>query len=243
MDHGGLPLFETFPYNADTLKALTQGLQGEGNYEEADVESYRQGMCPNGDGNSKSHDSNDNSYWEDGKENGNYADYSSQGRYGNIKGYGYATERCICYTDGSGCDCDDQDEDTAVRNIASYGPAVVCLDASLWQDYSGGIMTADIGCSAEFLDMNHCVQVVGYAFTTDADCDGEDCDGEDQNGHNSGSGSDSKSKSGSRDSGQRRGYWIVRNQWGQNWGLNGYAWVAMGKNTCGVLNDMTIAYA
>ena len=93
--------------------------------------------------------------------------------------------------------------------------------------------------------MNHCVQVVGYAFTTDADCNGEDCDGEEQNNGNSGSGSGSgsNSKSGSGDSGQRRGYWIIRNQWGENWGLNGYVWVAMGENTCGVLNDMTIAYA
>ncbi|KAL3896506.1 MAG: hypothetical protein SGARI_007149, partial [Bacillariaceae sp.] len=206
MDHGGLPLLANFPYDADTLKALTDGLEGEGDYyDEADIESYREGMCPDSDNGSGSQDSNDNSYWdEDGKENENYADYSSQGRYGNIKGYGYATERCICYTDGSGCDCDDQDEDTAVRNIASYGPGAVCLDASLWQDYNGGILTADIGCSAEFLDMNHCVQVVGYAFTTDTECEGEECDGEEQNGQNSGSGSGSNSGSGSGDSGQRR---------------------------------------
>ena len=25
-------------------------------------------------------------------------------------------------------------------------------------------------------------------------------------------------------------------------GMNGYAWVAMGENTCGVLNDMTQAF-
>lgn len=129
MDHGGLPLLESYPYDADTLKALTDGLEGESDYyDESDLESYREGMCPTDDDDSKSQDSNDNSYWEGGKDNENYGDYSDQGRYGNIKGYGYATERCVCYTDGSGCDCDDQDEDTAVRNIASYGPAVVCLD-------------------------------------------------------------------------------------------------------------------
>lgn len=86
---------------------------------------------------------------------------SNSGRYGNIKGYGYATDRCICYSDGSGCDCDNQNEGVAVRNVASYGPATVCLDASVWQDYSGGIITSDSGCSAKFLAMNHCVQVVG----------------------------------------------------------------------------------
>ena len=47
----------------------------------------------------------------------------------------------------------DQDEKTAVLNVASYGPAAVCLEASLWQDYEGGIMTSSIGCSNSFLDM------------------------------------------------------------------------------------------
>ena len=106
-------------------------------------------------------------------------------------------------------------------------------------------MTADIGCGQEFLDMNHCVQVVGYAFTTDEDCVDEECGSQDGQGQGSGSGSGSgsNSKSGSRDDSQRNGYWIVRNQWGDSWGMNGYAYVAMGANTCGILNDMTIAYA
>lgn len=102
-------------------------------------------------------------------------------------------------------------------------------------------MTADTGCSSEFLDMNHCVQVVGYAFTTNADCGEEGCDDE-QDNEGSGSGSGSNSNSGSGDSAQRQGYWIIRNQWGENWGLSGYVWLAMGENTCGVLNDMTLAY-
>ncbi len=201
-------------------------------YREDSVKAYRQKVCPASDG-SNSQDSNDGAYYEDdGKENGNYGDYSDQGRYGNIKGYGYVTDRCICYSDGSGCDCDDQDEDLAVGNIATYGPAVVCLEASLWQDYSGGIITSALGCGSAFLDMNHCVQIVGYAFTTGSD--GEN--GDEESGDNSGS------NSGSQDSSQREGYWIVRNQWGSNWGMSGYAYVAMGENTCGVLNDMTQAY-
>jgi len=237
MDHGGLPLQSALPYDAYTLIALTAGLEGESDYyDESTVESYRSEVCPAGDDSQSGSNSNDNSYWEDGMENENYGDYSEQGRYGNIKGYGYATDRCLCYTDGSGCDCEDQDEDTAVRNIATYGPAAVCLEASTWQDYTGGIMTSSIGCGQEFLDMNHCVQVVGYAFTTSSDCNGEeDCNvSEDDN---------SGSNSNSDDSGDRDGYWIVRNQWGENWGMNGYAYVSMGANTCGILNDMTIAYA
>jgi hypothetical protein len=202
------------------------------NCSEDTVKAYRQQVCPaDGYGSSGSQDSNDNENYDEGEDNENYGDYSSQGRYGNIKGYGYATERCICYSDGSGCNCDEQDEGTAVGNLASYGPAVVCLEASLWQDYSGGVITADSGCGSAFLDMNHCVQAVGYAFTDGSE--GED-------GDNDGSGSDSQS--GSQDESQRQGYWIIRNQWGSYWGMNGYAWVAMGDNTCGVLNDMTQAY-
>jgi Papain family cysteine protease len=184
-----------------------------------------QSVCPggkNGGGNSHSGDNKNN----------NNGGGSSSSRYGNIKGYGYATEKCVCYTDGSGCDCDSQNEGLAVRNVATYGPAVVCVDASTWQDYSGGVMTADSGCSSKFLDVNHCVQVVGYAFAT---ADGSDSE-QQQNSH-SGSGD-----RGSKDNSARIGYWIVRNQWSTYWGMSGFAYVAMGENTCGILNDMIQVY-
>jgi len=159
----------------------------------------------------------------------------SGSRYAQVKGYGYATDRCICYTDGTGCDCDEQNELKALQNVATYGPATVCLEASTWADYAGGILTSDSGCSPAFLDMNHCVQAVGYAFTDTDDDDAADDDG-------SGSGSGSNSGSGSRDDGNREGYWIIRNQWSDYWGYSGYIYVAMGENTCGVLNDMTQVY-
>jgi len=34
-------------------------------------------------------------------------------------------------------------------------------------------------------------------------------------------------------------YWIVRNSWNTDWGVAGYIWLEMGKNTCGVTNDIT----
>lgn len=218
LEQGGLPLQSDMYYDGDYLLELSESYvyesgsgsgSGDGHYDE----TY--GYCPNG--NSGSNDNGDDVT-----------------RYGNFKGYGYATSKCICYTDGTGCDCDSQNEGLAVRNLATYGPAVVCLDASTWQDYEGGIMTADSGCSSAFLDVNHCVQAVGYAFFDSND------DGEQEEG--SGSGDNRNSGSGSRDSGDREGYWIVRNQWSDYWGMSGYAYVSMGENTCGILNDMLQAY-
>ena len=187
--------------------------------------------CPDGGGGgSGSHSgsgSQDYAYYNNGNDDGDGGfTLNNFERYGNIDGYGYATERCVCYTDGTGCDCEDQDESLAVGNMATYGPAVVCVDASAWQDYEGGILTASSGCSSAFLDVNHCVQAVGYAFTNGED--DEDEEGGGQQGSGSGSGSNSHSGSGSRDNQNREGYWIVRNQWSEYWGMNGYAYVAMG---------------
>jgi len=141
MDHGGVPLSNDWSYSGDTLLALTQEFDaGDGELDADLFASYINQNCPAEQGS---------------------GDSNNGGRYGKIKGYGYTTERCVCYSDGSGCDCDNQSESMAVRNLASYGPATVCLDASTWQDYDGGVITSSSGCSQEFLAMNHCVQVVG----------------------------------------------------------------------------------
>jgi len=34
-------------------------------------------------------------------------------------------------------------------------------------------------------------------------------------------------------------YWIVRNSWNTDWGIDGYIWLEMNKNTCGMTNDIT----
>jgi C1A family cysteine protease len=36
-------------------------------------------------------------------------------------------------------------------------------------------------------------------------------------------------------------YWIVRNSWNTDWGMDGYMHLAMGHNLCGIANDATIA--
>lgn len=202
MENGGALPADAMAYDGDLLMTLSMYNSGESDETSASFfTSYLAENCP---GNN-----------------------NQQTRYGNIKSYAYATDRCTCYTDGSGCNCDEQNEALAVRNLASYGPATICLDASVWQDYSGGILSADSGCSTAFLDMNHCVQAVGYAFTDISAADGD------------GDESGSNSNSGDEDDSTREGYWIVRNQWSSYWGMNGYIYIAMGYNTCGVLNDMT----
>merc|ERR1712056_82518 len=35
-------------------------------------------------------------------------------------------------------------------------------------------------------------------------------------------------------------YWIVRNSWASTWGEQGYIYLEMAKNTCGLANDATI---
>lgn len=210
MKNKGLPTEKELYYNADFLLAMTYVNSGESSDYGTDyLANYLASTCPNGNNNNK----------------------NGKTRYGNIKGYGYATDRCVCYTDGSGCSCDKQDESLAIANVATYGPATVCLEASLWQDYSGGIITSELGCSSAFVDMNHCVQAVGYAFV---ETDGSDSNNGDKN-------NEDKNKQKNKNT-YREGYWIIRNQWSSSWGMQGYAYVAMGANTCGVLNDMTLVY-
>ena len=36
------------------------------------------------------------------------------------------------------------------------------------------------------------------------------------------------------------GYWIVRNSWNTDWGLEGFIWLQMGSNLCGVADEATV---
>jgi cathepsin F len=121
---------------------------------------------------------------------------------GQISAYSYATEPCYAR-------CARQNEDTLASTVATIQPPSICVDASEWSDYTGGVLTTS-SCSSKYLKLDHCVQLVGY------------------NGY---TGSVSESTN---------GYWIVRNSWNTDWGVDGYIYLQMGTNTCGIADEATV---
>jgi len=59
--------------------------------------------------------------------------------------------------------CDEYDETTLKKNVATKGPLSICVDAANWQYYTSGVMTA-WEC-AWVNELDHCVQAVGYDMT------------------------------------------------------------------------------
>jgi len=57
--------------------------------------------------------------------------------------------------------CASQNESGLAAAIAAIGPASICVDAETWQDYSSGVLKSN--CPRGFDDLDHCVQLVGYA--------------------------------------------------------------------------------
>ena len=65
--------------------------------------------------------------------------YSSlTGPYAVVSNYSYATTPCT----GT---CKSQDTSLLTANVATYGPASVCVNAANWNDYVGGVLT-QAGC-------------------------------------------------------------------------------------------------
>jgi len=95
----------------------------------------------------------------------------------------------------------DRDEKAMQAFTYTSGPPSVCVDASTWDSYRGGVYTrADCGTQ-----LDHCVQIVGWTVVKSLNA------------------------------------WIVRNSWGKSWGNEGYLYVAMGQDACGIAQECTSA--
>jgi len=70
----------------------------------------------------------------------------------HISNWKYAVTPC---TDG----CGHQNETALQAALVATGPLSICVDASSWQDYSGGVLG---NCPHAYADLDHCVQLVGY---------------------------------------------------------------------------------
>eukprot|EP00392_Amoebophrya_sp_AT5.2_P014364 g14513.t1 len=94
---------------------------------------------------------------------------------------------------------DEFGEDDMFSAILQY-PMSVCVDASSWQLYMGGVVDSTT-CGT---DLDHCVQAVGI---------------------------------------KKGEYWIVKNQWAEDWGESGYIRVKDGENACGIAMEATVVDA
>lgn len=72
----------------------------------------------------------------------------------SVSSFNFAVPEC---TSGS---CSNQDETALANALAQVGPMSICIDATPWQDYTGGVMSS--GCPGAANDLDHCVQLVGY---------------------------------------------------------------------------------
>jgi C1A family cysteine protease len=88
-------------------------------------------------------------------------------------------------------------ETAMVAYLAANGPISICVDASSWDSYKGGIMPAS-SCGTS---LDHCVLIVGYDLP--------------------------------------KNYWIVRNSWATDWGIDGYIYLEYGHDTCGLATEPT----
>jgi len=115
---------------------------------------------------------------------------------------------------GSKCDnyrsCDDMDEEGLAASVEAKGPHVVCVNASPWQYYTGGVLSSDV-CNTSGNGrniLNHAVILTGF----DIGDEREAGDFETQ-------------------------YWSIKNSWSTSWGSDGYIHLEYGANTCGIAND------
>jgi len=80
---------------------------------------------------------------------------SLTGPYVGISDYSFATPAC----DDT---CDDQNLELLNINVATVGPASICVDAASWNDYVGGVLMTEACGGYGYYDLDHCVQLTGF---------------------------------------------------------------------------------
>lgn len=87
-------------------------------------------------------------------------DYEFVGPYARVLGYGYATPEC---EEGA---CDSQDMLELAARVRE-SPVSVCLNADVFDDYTGGVITEKACGGHGATDVDHCVQLVGFNDTAE----------------------------------------------------------------------------
>merc|ERR1712238_570485 len=109
------------------------------------------------------------------------------------------------------------DEDDLVTAIAQVGPVSIAYQVSDdFRFYQHGVYdsynatTNSTMCQNKNTDVNHAVVAIGLGTATSRTDDDDD------------------------DNDSSIPYYIVRNSWGKNWGMEGLFWMKRGENLCGV---------
>jgi len=80
------------------------------------------------------------------------------GPYARVKDAYYAIPPC----QNPQAPCDDQDLERLAVAVANIGPLSVAVNAKLWKNYRGGVMTFEACGNITMNDLDHAVQLVGF---------------------------------------------------------------------------------
>jgi C1A family cysteine protease len=85
-----------------------------------------------------------------------YSDYPYAGVQGECK---FVPSEVVAKIDTWVWITEDDDESAMLEFVADYGPPSICVDATEWQYYTGGIITPQSDCGQT---LDHCVQLTGW---------------------------------------------------------------------------------
>lgn len=93
--------------------------------------------------------------------------YKDSMKFVDVKGYDWVVPPCDGSRGNPSVDCDKQDEEQMVLQIALNGPAAVCVAVpDTWFMYTGPAPFTD-SCKHHYYSLNHCVGLVGWKPSSD----------------------------------------------------------------------------